>query len=178
MTAENAEALIKKVKGQSTDQVRAIVDALNTITKQAEPLPLFNVQQTASAEHSAQQPALDNNPAKIVAQSSAFALARSVSPVNVVGDTADSLVAVTQCSESSTVDSSDLSPAETNPANVVAQSLVAVTSPTKNPLPTSEQIEALTPATVAEPAKVVRFTGENLLFLLRPCEGISPRAFW
>jgi 5-methylcytosine-specific restriction endonuclease McrA len=39
---------------------------------------------------------------------------------------------------------------------------LTVTQPTKKPLPTSEQIEALTPATVAEPAKIVRFTGENL----------------
>ena len=157
MTAENGEALIKKVKGQSTDQVRAIVDALKNVTKQAEPLPLF----ASLSENSA--PVLDNNPANIVAQSSAFALAQSVSPVNVIRDTADSLVAVTQCSEPSTVDFSHLSPAETNPANIIAQSLVAVTPPTKTPLPTSEQIEALTPATVAEPAKVIRFTGENLL---------------
>jgi hypothetical protein len=112
MTTENAEMLIKKVKGKSTDQVRAIVDALKSVTKQAEPLPLFATVSTTPE----QQPALEDNTAKIV-----------------------------------------------------AQSLAAVTSPTKKPLPTSEQIEALNPATVAEPAKVIRFTGENL-FLYRKAE--------
>jgi 5-methylcytosine-specific restriction endonuclease McrA len=47
-------------------------------------------------------------------------------------------------------------------ANIVAPLTLTVTSLTKHPLPTSEQIETLNPATVAEPAKVIRFTGENL----------------
>jgi 5-methylcytosine-specific restriction endonuclease McrA len=109
MTTENAEMLIKKVKGKSTDQVRAIVEALKNVAKQAEPLPLFETRQTSVSEPSAQQPAL-----------------------------------------------------EENTATIVAQSLAAVTPQTKHPLPTSEQIESLNPATVAEPAKVIRFTGENL----------------
>jgi hypothetical protein len=41
MTAENAEALIKKVKGKSIKQIRAFVEALRSVAKQAEPLPLF-----------------------------------------------------------------------------------------------------------------------------------------
>jgi 5-methylcytosine-specific restriction endonuclease McrA len=109
MTTENGEMLIKKVQGKSTDQVRAIVDALKSVAKQAEALPFFDAHHTAISEPSAQQPALEDNTAKIV-----------------------------------------------------AQSLAAVTPQTKHPLPTSEQIEALNPATVAEPAKVIRFTGENL----------------
>jgi len=110
MTTENGEMLIKKVQGKSTDQVRAIVDALKSVAKQAEPLPLFEARQTSVSEPSDPQPALEDNTAK-----------------------------------------------------AVAQSLAAVTSPTKKPLPTSEQIESLNPATVAEPAKVIKFTGENLL---------------
>jgi 5-methylcytosine-specific restriction endonuclease McrA len=116
MTTGNAEMLIKKVQGKSTDQVRAIVDALKSVAKQAEPLPLFAARQTSASEPSDPQ--------------SAF---------------------------------------EDKTATIVAQSLAAVTSPTKNPLPTSEQIEALNPTTVAEPAKVIRFTGENL-FLYRKAE--------
>jgi 5-methylcytosine-specific restriction endonuclease McrA len=83
---------------------------LKSVSKPAEPLPLFAAQQPTISETSAQQSALEDKTAK-----------------------------------------------------VVAQSLAAVTSQTKHPLPTSEQIEALNPATVAEPAKVIRFTGENLL---------------
>jgi 5-methylcytosine-specific restriction endonuclease McrA len=169
MTTENAEALIKKIKGKSIKQIRALVEALKSVAKKAEPLPLFaprpastidtspseETNRTISAnivtpltltvESSPSRVAVptDSDPAGLITPSSASALFQSKPPVDLAGATTGRFYCDVQ--EALTV-----------------KSRLTVTPSAKHPLPTSEQIEALNPTTVAEPAKVIRFTGENL----------------
>jgi len=142
MTAENAEALIKKVRGKSIKQISALVEALKSVAQEAEPLPLFAPRPASTIDAIPSEVIDDTKTAKLVAPSTLT--------VKACGETT-----LTACPEATATIS--------NTANIIAPSTSTVTPPTKNPLPTSEQIEALSPATVAEPAKVVRFTGENLL---------------
>jgi 5-methylcytosine-specific restriction endonuclease McrA len=142
MTAETAEALIKKVRGRSIKQISALVEALKSVAQHSEPLPLF-----------APRPAttLDAIPSEVIDDTKTAELV------------APSTLTVESCEGTNLTLSPEPSDPNPNTAKTIAPSTLTVTAPTKNPLPTSEQIEALTPSTVAEPAKVIRFTGENLL---------------
>ena len=141
MTAENAEALIKKVKGQSTKQVSALVEALKSVAQHSEPLPLFAPRPASTLDDTTSEPIDDTKTAKLVAPST---------------------LTVESCGGTNLTPSPQPSDPKLNTAAIIAPSTLKVTPPTKKPLPTSEQIEALTPETVAEPAKIVRFTGGNL----------------
>jgi 5-methylcytosine-specific restriction endonuclease McrA len=141
MTAENAEALIKKVKGKSIKQVSAIVEALKSVAQHSEPLPLFAPRPASTLDATTSEANDDTKTAKLVAPST---------------------LTVDSYGGTNLTPSPEPSDPNPNTAKLIAPSTLKVTPPTKKPLPTSEQIEALTPLTVAEPAKMIRFTGENL----------------